>query len=100
MDLRFEWDDPGKRSENMKKRASKDQPVQVSEGMQPEYDFSRGIRGKHAARYAAGTNVVVLEPDVAKAFPTANMVNEALRLLMSIAGRSKAKSTRTRSGTS
>ncbi|MDZ4804316.1 MAG: hypothetical protein SGI90_05605 [Candidatus Eisenbacteria bacterium] len=84
----------------MKKKAVKARSGQVSDGMRPEYDFSKGVRGKHAARYAAGTNVVVLDPDVAKAFPTANMVNEALRLLMSIAGRRKTKPTRTRSGTS
>ena len=84
----------------MKKQASTARPDKVSDGMRPEYDFSKGVRGKHAARYAAGTNVVVLEPDVAKAFPTASLVNEALRLLMTIAGRSKAKPSRTRSGTS
>ena len=44
-----------------------------------EYDFSRGTRGKYAKRYEEGTNVVVLEPDVAAAFPTAEAVNEALR---------------------
>ena len=47
--------------------------------MRPEYDFSKGVRGKHAARYASGTNVVVLEPDVASEFPTAEEVNETLR---------------------
>ena len=36
--------------------------------MRPEYDFSRGVRGKYARRFAQGTNVVVLEPDVAKRF--------------------------------
>ena len=36
--------------------------------LQKEYDFSRGVRGKYARRYARGTNVVVLEPDVARAF--------------------------------
>ena len=50
----------------------------VSE-MRPEYDFSEGERGKYAARFEEGTNVVVLEPDVAAAFPTAEAVNEALR---------------------
>ena len=49
-----------------------------------EYDFSRGVRGKYARRYAQGTNVVVLEPDVAKAFPNADAVNESLRALASI----------------
>ncbi len=47
--------------------------------MRATYDFSRGVRGKHAAQYAAGTNVVVIEPDVAAEFPTAEEVNETLR---------------------
>jgi hypothetical protein len=47
--------------------------------MRAEYDFSKGARGKHAAQYAAGTNVVVIEPDVAAEFPTAEEVNETLR---------------------
>ncbi len=44
-----------------------------------EYDFSQGIRGKYARRYAKGSNVVVLEPDVAKVFPNAQVVNSSLR---------------------
>ena len=47
--------------------------------MRAEYDFSGGVRGKYAERYAQGTNVVVLDPDVAAAFPTRKAVNEALR---------------------
>ncbi len=47
--------------------------------MRDEYDFSRGVRGKYAERFAAGTNLVRLEPDVAKAFPTSEAVNRALR---------------------
>jgi hypothetical protein len=50
--------------------------------LRPEYDFSKGVRGKYAKRYAEGTNIVRLDPDVAKAFPTAQSVNEALRGLM------------------
>ena len=46
-----------------------------------EYDFSKGIRGKYAKRYAAGTNLVVLAPDVAELFPDSASENEALRLL-------------------
>lgn len=49
--------------------------------MRPEYDFSEGKRGKYAARFQEGTNVVVLEPDVAAAFPTSEAVNAALRKL-------------------
>ena len=47
--------------------------------MRNEYDFSRGVRGKHASRYAQGTNVVVLEADEAKLFPTAAALNDSLR---------------------
>ena len=50
--------------------------------LRPEYDFSGGVRGKHATRYAAGTNVVVLDPDVAAVFPNSVAVNEALRALV------------------
>ena len=49
--------------------------------MRAEYDFSNGVRGKYAKRFAAGSNVVVLEPEVARAFPTAKAVNAALRTL-------------------
>lgn len=49
--------------------------------MLPEYDFSKGVRGKYAKRYAKGTNVVVLDPDVAKLFPDAKIVNQSLRKL-------------------
>lgn len=52
--------------------------------MRAEYDFSYGVRGKYAQRYASGTNVVVLEPDVAKTFPDAKSVNKALRGLVEI----------------
>ena len=56
--------------------------------MLKEYDFSGGIRGKYAKRYAAGTNIVVLSADVAGIFPDSKSVNEALRTLVKIAGRS------------
>ncbi len=57
----------------------------------PEYDFRRGERGKYAARYAEGTNVVVLDPDVAAVFPTAEAVNAALRALAEVARRQAAR---------
>jgi hypothetical protein len=53
-----------------------------------EYDFHQlpdGVRGKYARRYAAGSNVVVLEPDVAEAFPTEQSVNDASRMLLRLA---------------
>jgi hypothetical protein len=55
--------------------------------MLAEYDFSSGVRGKYAKRYAEGTNVVVLDPDVAAVFPDAQSVNDALRALVRIARR-------------
>jgi hypothetical protein len=63
----------------MKKRSNKN-----SSEVQPDYDFSAGVRGKYARRYAQGTNVVVLEPDVARAFPNAKAVNSSLRALAQI----------------
>jgi len=50
----------------------------------PEYDFSRASPNKYASRYAAGSAVVVLEPDVAAAFPSSGEANEALRALAGI----------------
>ncbi len=57
--------------------------------MRPEYDFSKGVRGKYAARYASGTNIVVLEPDVAREFPTDVEVNETLRAVAKLLKRKK-----------
>jgi hypothetical protein len=54
-----------------------------------EYDFSQGVRGKYAQRYARESNVVVLEPDVAKVFPNAEIVNASLRSLAKIIRRRK-----------
>jgi len=51
--------------------------------MRDEYDFSKGVRGKYAKRFAKGTNLVLLEPEVAKYFPTAQAVNCALQSLIS-----------------
>ena len=48
--------------------------------MRKEYDFTGGIRGKYAERYTADTNVVVLEADVARAFPDSDSVNAAFAL--------------------
>ncbi|MCL0074264.1 hypothetical protein M1O50_05285 [Dehalococcoidia bacterium] len=49
--------------------------------MRPEYDFSRAVRGVTAARYAEGSNVVLVEHDVLDVFPDSASVNEALRAL-------------------
>jgi hypothetical protein len=50
----------------------------------PEYDFSRASRNKYASQYVVGSSVVVLEPDVAAAFPSSGEANEALRALAGI----------------
>jgi hypothetical protein len=52
--------------------------------MRPEYDFSEGVRGKYVSRLAQGSNVVVLDEDVAAMFPDSASVNEALRALAGI----------------
>lgn len=78
----------------MKKQTPKGPKASEVREMRAEYDFSGGVRGKHAARYAQGTNVVVLEPDVAKAFPDSAAVNEALRALLPIVGRANRSSKR------
>jgi hypothetical protein len=48
----------------------------------PEYDFAQGVRNRYAERYRAGTNLVLLEPDVAERFPDSESVNRALRSLL------------------
>jgi hypothetical protein len=53
--------------------------------MECEYDFSGAVRGKHHLQYKAGTNLVLLDPDLVKAFPDSESVNRALRLLLDIA---------------
>jgi len=58
--------------------------VEEVKEMQAEYDFSGAVRGKYAKAYAAGTNIVVLDPEVAQVFPDSLSVNEALRSLLPI----------------
>lgn len=65
------------------KRAAK-----VTDELRPEYDFasmSGGVRGKYAARYQQGVNIIKLDDDVSAAFPDAKAVNDALRSLIRIA---------------
>jgi len=57
--------------------------------MLAEYDFSDGVRGKYAKRYAEGTNVVVVDPDVARFFPDHDSVNKALRHLAAVIQRQR-----------
>lgn len=62
----------------------KDNPEEQDD-LRPEYDFARlegHVRGKYIERYREGTNLVLLDPDIAAAFPDAKAVNDALRLLL------------------
>ena len=75
------------RENTMKKRSEK---RKVRDELRSEYDLSKlggGVRGKYAARYKAGTNLVLLSPDVAEHFPDDRSVNAALRRLMQSAKR-------------
>jgi hypothetical protein len=72
------------------KKASKTK----NDDLRPEYPpgfFKNGERGKYAARYRQGTNLVLLEPDIAAAFSTPKAVNQALRLVLELAKTAKAK---------
>ena len=75
--------------DNMKKQSKS--KAGSSDQMRPEYDFSKGVRGKHATRYAAGSNVVVLAPDVASQFQTADDVNETLRAVAKLMERRRSR---------
>lgn len=63
--------------------------------MLPEYDFSNAVRGKYYDRYRQGSNVVLLDPDVAEVFSNATAVNDALRFLVALAD---AKASRPKTG--
>lgn len=67
--------------DNMRKNVS------AKKAVVPDYDFSDGVRGKYAARFREGTNVVILSPDVAEIFPDSQAVNEALRTLVRMSGK-------------
>jgi hypothetical protein len=67
--------------ENLMKKVDSDE----EDDLRPEYDFPTmkgGVRGKYVGRYREGTNLVLLDPDIAAAFPDGKAVNDALRLLL------------------
>ncbi len=72
----------------MKKRNSRGKNGEL----RPEYDFSQGVRGKYARRYAEGSNLILLDPDVASVFPDEESVNHTLRALAKIIRKRSAKS--------
>ena len=72
---------------------------QIEKELRPEYDAAlirKGVRGKYAGRYRAGTNLALLSPDVVEAFPSDEAVNDALRMLMKVADASVKKPRRRR----
>jgi hypothetical protein len=69
---------------------------EIEDELRSEYDFTQmqgGVRGKYVERYRAGTNLVLLDPDVAQAFPDDLAVNDALRMLIQIAQRQQSNTT-------
>ena len=71
------------KEDNMNRQSS-----ELEDELRPQYDLKNllkeAVRGKYAERYSGGTNLVLLDPDVAEAFPTQEAVNEALRLVIQL----------------
>ena len=63
--------------------------MQTKKDILPDYDFSKGKRGKYAKQYASGTNLIALAPDVAKVFKDTEAINEILRALAKITSHKK-----------
>lgn len=86
----------------MKKTSSRPPVGPDRDTMRKEYDFSGAVRGVTAARYAQGTNIVVIDPEVLDVFPDSLAVNEALRALAPVLRRQRGsrahKKTRTATG--
>ena len=71
--------------------------AKTSDELRPEYereDLGVGVRGKYFEDYSKGTNLVLLSPEVAKVFPTAEAVNDALRSLINLAEKSTGRTSR------
>ncbi len=82
--LLFEWD-----LDKAKKKGNNMKIMPKYPDLLEEYNFSQGVEGKYATKYAAGTNLVVIDPDIAKFFPDHDSVNQALRLLTEIIKKQK-----------
>ncbi len=62
----------------------------IEDDLRPEYDFAKmkgGVRGKYAAHTRSGTNLVLLDPEIANAFPTDAAVNQVLRVVLDLTSR-------------
>ncbi|HEY4759169.1 MAG TPA: hypothetical protein VIH42_01175 [Thermoguttaceae bacterium] len=75
------------------KKASKTNKTKRDPEICKEYDFSRGVRGKHYKRFLEGSNVAVIDAELAKIFPDSKSVNQALRSLVTIARKSTKRKT-------
>ena len=81
----------------MKKKAKRPTAAVARDTMRSEYDFSDGVRGATAARFAKGANVVVIDPEVLDVFPDGPSVNEALKALAPVIRRGRRTVRRRRS---
>lgn len=81
----------------MKQKVSRRPRASDRDTMRAEYDFSQAVRGVTATRYAAGANVVVIDPDVLDVFPDGKAVNEALRALAPVLRHQRKATARRRS---
>ena len=93
--MQFEWDSDKALRNHLKHGVSFEEAATESamsqepedDDLQPEYDFSHAVRGKYYQRYQEGSNVILLDPDVARSFKDSESVNRALRLLLELAQR-------------
>jgi len=70
------------RAESVRSMKKNSKRTDSSDEMRPEYDFSGGVRGKYVQRFREGTNIIVLDPDVAAEFKDSAAVNDALRKVL------------------
>ena len=80
-----------------KKKTSRRDRKDERDTMRPEYDFSAAVRGVTAARYAQGSNIVVIDPEVLDVFPDGVRVNQALRALAPVLRQQRRAATKPRS---
>ncbi len=81
----------------MKKKTSRSSPQSERDTMRPEYDFSAGVRGATAARYAQGANIAVIDPEVLDVFPDGAAVNRTLRALAPVLRQQRRSATKRKS---
>jgi hypothetical protein len=81
----------------MKKKVSRSKHDADRDTMRPEYDFSTAVRGATAARYAQGSNIAAIDPEVLDVFPDGSTVNQALRALAPVLRQQRQAGTKQRS---